>query len=340
VVASGFLLRRGIMLKDGAALEKLAGVDAIVFDKTGTLTEGRPELVEIPAMDDEHWSIAAALGKASRHPLARALASAAAVRNVEPAGFSNGGEQPGCGMQAEWNGQTVRLGRREWVGGAGGDPNRSGRSEIWLRIGAAPAVPFRFDDALRDDAAETVRDLRAMGLEVLLLSGDREEAVARAAARAGIREWRSNCLPTDKASLLAAMRKTGQRVLMVGDGINDAPALASADVSMSPASASDISQNAAALVFTGGRLASVPTAIRTARAARRAVLQNFALAIAYNALAVPIAMAGLATPLIAAIAMSSSSLVVTANALRLPLGLGIAKKPAPAAERVLREAIA
>jgi Cu2+-exporting ATPase len=340
VVTSGFLLKRGIMLKDGSALERLATIGTVVFDKTGTLTEGAPALAECPAADDTVWSVARALGEASRHPLARGLASAASERDISPAVVTNVSEQPGSGMAGVWNGQAVRLGRCEWVGGADAAAEADARSEIWLRVGNGPALPFRFEDALRADAAETIAAIHALGLKVVLLSGDRDAAVAAIAARAGIEDWRARCAPSDKAAFLASLEAAGERVVMVGDGINDAPALASASVSMSPASASDISQAAAGIVFTGCNLAPVLTAIRTARAARRTILQNFALAIGYNLFAVPIAMAGLATPLIAAVAMSTSSLLVTANALRLPLLLRRPNARAAAAAPELREAFA
>jgi Cu2+-exporting ATPase len=341
VVASGLLMRRGIMLKDGGALERLAGIDTVVFDKTGTLTEGRPELVESPLADVKVWAVAAALGAASRHPLARSLADAAKRRGILPASLRAVVERAGFGMEGTVNRTLVRLGRREWVGGMHEDAKRAQRSEIWLRIGDAPAVPFRFEDALRVDAAATVAALKARGLGVMLLSGDHPAAVQSAARRCGIDDWQAHSLPTDKAGALALLRGSDKHVLMVGDGINDAPALAAADVSMSPASAADISQTAASLVFTGPRLEPVVTAITVARRARRLIMQNIALAIGYNAIAVPIAMLGHATPLIAAIAMSTSSIIVTANALRLSLA-GRAKKrpkaaiPAPK----LREATA
>ena len=338
VVSSGLLLRRGIMLKDGSALEKLAGVDTVVFDKTGTLTRGEPQLVETPLADVRLWGVAAALGGASRHPLARSLASAVAGRGIEPVLLQNIAERAGSGMEGEWNGETVRLGRREWIGATGDYSTCSGRSEIWLRIGKQRPVPFRFEDALRPDAAATVHDLKTLGLKVMLISGDHSKAVASAAKRAGIDVWRAHCLPTDKAGALTSLRAAGKRVLMVGDGINDAPALASADVSMSPATASDISQTAAGLVFTGQRLEPVVTAIKTARAARGTIFENIAMAIAYNALAVPIAITGHATPLIAAIAMSTSSILVTANALRLPLAFRRREANRPVAPKILLEA--
>jgi Cu2+-exporting ATPase len=338
VVASGFLLKRGIMLKEGTALEKLADVDTVVFDKTGTLTRGEAALIESPAIDEGAWAIAVALGRASRHPLARGLSKAAAERGVEPADLSYIREVPGFGMEGGIGGEIARLGRRDWVG-ASVEDDGSRSAEIWLRIGKAPPVVFRFEDALRSDAAQTIAALKRLGLSVLLLSGDRAQAVEATAARSGISEWRSACSPTDKARTLTELKASGRRVLMVGDGINDAPALASATVSISPASASDISQTAAAIVFTGDKLEPVLTAIRTARGARRVILQNFALAIGYNVFAVPIAMAGFATPLIAAVAMSTSSIIVTANALRLTLVLR-PRKPRPiAAAPVLQEAL-
>jgi P-type Cu2+ transporter len=339
VVASGILMRRGIMLKDGAALEKLAGVDTVVFDKTGTLTEGRPELVESPLADVNVWAVAAALGEASRHPLARGLANAATARGIAPAKLTSVTEQAGSGMEGLWRNMPVRLGRSGWVGGMA-DEERTGRSEIWLRVGHGPAIPFRFDDALRVDAAATVAALKAEHLGILLLSGDHQEAVVRAARRAGIDEWRAGCLPTDKAGALTFLRSDGKRVLMVGDGINDAPALAAADVSMSPATASDISQTAASLVFTGPRLEPVVTALKVARAAQRLILENIGLAVVYNACAIPVAMLGHATPLIAAVAMSTSSIVVTANALRLSLPFRKKRSRASAPSPALREAAA
>jgi Cu2+-exporting ATPase len=316
VVASGWLLGRGVMLKDGAALERLAEVDVAVFDKTGTLTEGEPRLVEAPEGNADAWAVAASLGQASRHPLARALARAAVERGYAPAALEGISEHPGEGMSGTLGGLGVRLGRRDWVAEA---HSRSASSEIWLRIGDDAPLRFSFADALRPDARDTVAALQAAGIGVVLLSGDQPGAVATVAARAGIADWRAAQRPADKAAFLAGLAAAGHRVLMVGDGLNDAPALASAFVSMSPASGADISQTAAGIVFTGRSLAPVATALAVARAARRIVMQNFALAIGYNLIAVPIAVLGLATPLIAAIAMSSSSIVVTGNAIRLRL---------------------
>jgi len=331
VVASGFLLGRGIMVKDGGALERLAAIDTVVFDKTGTLTEGEPRLSLAPAATPAEWSLAAALGAQSRHPLARALARAAARdSNVEPA-LHDVVEHPGDGMEGRIGDRIVRLGRNGFVGGASDETSAPG-SEIWLRVGDAPPLRFAFEDTLRADAAETIASLKDAGLDVILLSGDRTEAVARVAALAGIDAWRAAMRPAGKAAFLTDLAAKGRRVLMVGDGLNDAPALASAYVSMSPANAADISQAAADIVFTGQMLAPVAVAHDVARLARRIIRENFVLAIGYNLVAVPIAILGFATPLIAAIAMSSSSILVTGNALKLPLLMKLRQRT-PAAVR-------
>ncbi len=192
-------------------------------------------------------------------------------------------------------------------------------SEIWLVTDGAEPVRFAFEDTLRDGAKETIAALKARGLRIELLSGDRHAAVEHVAAVVWIDDWRAECRPDDKVRRLNELAAQGRKVLMVGDGLNDAPALAAGHVSMSPAAAADVSQAAADLVFQGRSLAPVATAHTVAKQATRLVLQNFALAALYNVIAVPIAAAGLATPLVAAIAMSLSSLVVTLNALRLRL---------------------
>ncbi len=333
VVASGFLLGRGVMVKDGAALERLAVIDTVVFDKTGTLTEGVPRLVRAPSATPAEWSIAAVLGGQSRHPLARALAVAADRRGTRIPALEDIVERPGDGMEARLGATVVRLGRREFVGGVVGI-GAEDESEIWLRVGDAAPLRFGFEDRLRQDAVEVVARLRAAGMRVFLLSGDRPAVVERVAKAAGIAEWRAGFRPADKAATLSEMAAAGRRVLMVGDGINDAPALAAAFVSMSPASAADISQAAADIVFTGTRLAPVATAADVARHARRIVRQNFVLAIGYNLIAVPVAILGFATPLVAAIAMSTSSILVTGNALKLPLLVRDRRSRAAASEPV------
>ncbi|RME98826.1 MAG: HAD family hydrolase, partial [Alphaproteobacteria bacterium] len=193
------------------------------------------------------------------------------------------------------------------------------RASLFYRAADGTLAAFECRDALRGDAADTVHTLAGMGLAVALLSGDREEAVRKAAEGAGIGAWRAEADPAEKIAALDALGRD-HRILMVGDGLNDAPALARAHVSISPANAADITQRAADLVFQGDRLKPVAEAVRIARRARSMAFQNFAIALTYNAICVPLAMAGLVTPLIAAVAMSTSSICVTANALRLGAG--------------------
>ena len=321
VVTNGVLFRSGIMVKNGAAIEKLSGIDTVVFDKTGTLTRGRPALIDAEAADPVLLTLASGLARESRHPLSRALAQAAAKRGIAPTPLDEVCEVPGQGLEGFSAGRRVRLGRADWCGGKqGGDARAAGLLALWLQIGDRPPTQFLFRDELRADAATTVAALLASGLEVELLSGDSQGAVRAVADSLGMERYTAAARPADKLARLEALRAEGRNVLMVGDGINDAPALAAAHVSMSPGAAADVSRTAASFVFLNDRLASVVETFRLARRANRVVRQNFALAFAYNAVAVPLAVAGLASPLIAALAMSSSSLIVTANALRLGIG--------------------
>jgi Cu2+-exporting ATPase len=311
VLATGRLMKAGILVKSGDALERIAAIDTVMLDKTGTLTLGHPRLKDRESADAGDLSLAAALAAHSSHPLCKALADAA----VPAQGLSEIREHAGQGMEALWQGKNVRLGSRTWCG-----RDKAGEDalmELWLSVeGRAPAV-FRFEDALRPDAKEIVGKLRQGGLDIMLLSGDRAPVVAAAAAAAGIQNCAGGKTPVEKYDILEKRKKAGARILMVGDGLNDAPVLAGADVSMSPSTAIDMAQNAADIIFMGDGLAPVYIAWRTGIFAQRLVKQNFILAVVYNALAVPLAVAGFVTPLVAAIAMSSSSIIVIANSFRL-----------------------
>ncbi|MBI1260490.1 MAG: cadmium-translocating P-type ATPase [Rhizobiales bacterium] len=314
VVATGRLLRRGVLVKAADGLERLAETDTIIFDKTGTLTFGTPDIANAQEIAPASIALAASLAAHSHHPLAQALArlphDAVAIDEIS--------EESGMGLEGRHQGEPVRLGNRHFVG-ADETVAHSG-SEIWLRRGTEAPVCFRFTDRLRDDAATTVRNLIARGFAVELLSGDREPAVREAATALGITQWRAEARPADKIARLEELKTLGRKTAMVGDGLNDAPALRAAHVSLSPASAADISQNAADFVFQGSGLSTILETIDVSRRARSIVFENFGLALLYNAIAVPLAMAGFVTPLIAAIAMSASSITVTVNSLRLNLG--------------------
>jgi Cu2+-exporting ATPase len=312
VIASGRLFRRGVLLKSPTALERLAAVDTVVFDKTGTLTRASLTLLPDDARDEDSLKLAAAMAARSRHPLARALARA--VPGMVPAEGIR--EVPGQGLVLDTQEGTVRLGSRSFCGVPDTAPGGDG-PELWLARPQRPAVRFAFADALRADAPDVVGALVAQGYRVELLSGDRPPVVGAVADGVGIEHWQAGCTPGDKVRRLEALAAEGRKVLMVGDGLNDAPALAAALVSLSPATAADISQTAADAVFQGDSLLPVLATLRVARRADALVRQNFLLAFVYNALMVPLAIAGWVTPLLAAAAMSASSLIVVGNALRL-----------------------
>jgi Cu2+-exporting ATPase len=311
VAASARLLRRGILLKSATALERLCAADTVVFDKTGTLTLGRPVLIDASSVDRAILRGAASLAAASAHPLARALHRAA----PDVSAASGVREFAGAGLSADTLAGEVRLGSARWCGvEATEDPSGP---ELWYSAPGQSAVRFAFRDQLRPDAAQTITKLRQAGYRVELLSGDRPGVAKATSCAAGIDHWQAALTPADKAARLAELAAEGRRVLMVGDGLNDAPALAGAFASMSPATAADISQTAADVVFQGDRLSPVTETIALARSADRLVRQNLAIALLYNLLALPLAMLGYVTPLVAAIAMSSSSILVIANAVRL-----------------------
>jgi Cu2+-exporting ATPase len=310
VVACGRLYRSGVLVKSGDALERLAEADASAWDKTGTLTLGKPALVNRADISDADFELAAMLARTSHHPLSRAIALPAGMGKAA----ENVKEFPGGGLEAMIDGETVKLGSAAWLGL---DMQGDTASEVWLVRGDKPPVRFAFADQPREDAADTVRTVEAMGLPGRILSGDHEQAVAAMAGQLGMENWQAGLKPAEKIAMLETARDEGRHVLMVGDGLNDAPALASAHVSISLASGTDISKAAADFVIQRDRLEAIPETIAIARKAKRRVLENFGVAVVYNMIAVPLAVLGFVTPLVAAIAMSASSLVVTLNALRL-----------------------
>ena len=307
VVAARRLFERGVMVRDGSAMERLTEVDTVVFDKTGTLTMGRPRLVNAGAIAPDMLAMAAALGAQSRHPFSQTIAGL----GQGAIAFDEVTEIPGAGVEARIGATIWRLGRAGWALGQGGSTGT-----VLTRDGRECAR-FVFEDTLRPGAVQALAALRQAGLRVVMLSGDAEDACRSVADSLGIKDYASGLLPADKLARLAELAEEGHRVLMVGDGLNDAPALGAAHVSMAPASAADIGRNIADLVFLRDGLDAVPLGIDISHRAGRLIRQNIGLAIAYNVIAVPIAVLGHVTPLIAAIAMSGSSLLVISNALRL-----------------------
>ncbi len=315
VVASGSLFKAGVLLQAGDAIERMAQCDTIVFDKTGTLTTPEPRIVNRADIEPELVALAARLALSSRHPLAAALAQEA--RGLSP--LPDASEQAGQGVAAFVDGIEARLGSATFCGAEAqatqalaADPDAT---VIALSHGDRRAV-FLLRQALRPDAVAVVDGLRRAGYRLAILSGDRERPVAQAAAALGIEDARAGLRPGDKIAALEAMAAAGRKVLMVGDGLNDAPALAAAHASVSPVTAAHLAQASADALFLGERIAPVADALAISRRAVAIMRQNLWIAVLYNLVAVPLAIAGHVTPLIAAAAMSGSSVIVTVNALR------------------------
>jgi P-type Cu2+ transporter len=315
VVAAGALFRSGVILNGGDAVERLAEADVIVFDKTGTLTLPEPRVD--PAIDIDPCMLerAARLALSSHHPLATALARMARERSPYPGAT----EEPGQGVRAVIDGKDARLGSATFCGFEGTQaPHDSNASFItFVHDGKVATIAIR--QALRPDAVAVAKALRQRGFDLMVLSGDRAAAVAPAAQELGIEHWRAGLTPAEKIAAIELLKSQGRRVLMVGDGLNDAPALAAAHVSLSPITAAHLTQAHADALFLGDQLRPVLSAVVVSRRARALMKENLALAAIYNVIAVPLAIAGLVTPLIAAVAMSGSSLLVTLNALRARL---------------------
>lgn len=312
VLATGQLMKRGILVKSGDALERLASIDTILLDKTGTLTIGHPILQS--AYNTQSLPLAASLASHSSHPLSRAICQSYKgelldIRDVE--------EIAGKGLQGVYDGQVIKLGSRDWCGDDQVTPSEN--LEIWLSYAAQKSEVFYFKDQLRTDTKEIITQLTENGLNPIMLTGDREIVANIIAAECGIKKIYAEQTPPQKYAVLEELKAQNHKILMVGDGLNDAPVLAGANVSMAPGTAIDMAQNAADIVFMGDQFSPVLEAYKIAVKAQKLVKQNFGLAVVYNCIAVPLALSGMVTPLIAAIAMSGSSLIVIANSFRLRL---------------------
>ncbi len=320
VVATGALFRRGILVNAGDALERIALVDTIVFDKTGTLTEPDPAILNLQDIAPADLRDAARLARSSHHILARTIAhhakNAALIENTR--------EIAGSGVMGCLDGQKIKLGSRQFCLGETGpqtptSPTNENRSELWFRREGEHPVCFHFHQDLKEDAIDVANALRALGFKLEILSGDQTGAVAKAADALGIDTFRAQVKPKDKITHIENLRAAGAHVMMIGDGLNDAAALQAANVSIAPASALDITQGAADIVIVGNRLRPLLELITIARKARKLIVQNFYFATLYNIVAIPLAVLGFVTPLLAALFMSGSSVVVTLNALRAQL---------------------
>lgn len=324
IAATGALARRGVLVQRLDALETLAQIDVACFDKTGTLTEDRLALAQVACpdgVDRQAWQVrAAALAAHSRHPLSQALVRATPSADTPSWPWHGVREQAGQGLEAlDADGRRWRLGSAAWVGAV--PPTDLARPAVWLApqdgTAAPPHARFEFDEALRPDAASLLQSLREQGIGLRLLSGDRAGAVQAVAQRLGLGSAQHDATPQDKLASLRALQRQGHRVLMVGDGLNDGPVLAQADVSIALGHGAALAQQRADIVVLGSRLGEIAQARTVARRCAGIVRQNLAWAVAYNAVCVPLALLGWLPPWAAGLGMALSSLVVVGNALRL-----------------------
>ncbi len=344
-VASGLAARHGILIKNGAVLEGLSSIDHFVFDKTGTLTEGRPAVTALAdrnarwdgvdpaglgAEPRAHLRRLAALERLSEHPVAGAVLALCARAGIDPAGQEVGEveAQPGLGIRGTVDGVRLAAGTHEWLRRNGVEPDpvlvasaafieSGGGSLLRVALDGRETLVIGVEDRLRPDAAEVVAQMKADGIRVTLLTGDRRAAAERIAARLGGMEVQAEVLPQDKDRVIAELQGGGQRVAMVGDGVNDAPALVRADVGIAMGSGTDVSIASADIVLMSSELAKVRQAALLSRRTLSTIRQNIGIAILYNVIMVPLAMAALVTPLVAAISMPLSSLAVIGNSARI-----------------------
>jgi Cu+-exporting ATPase len=317
----------GILVRSAEALERAEKLAVLALDKTGTLTEGRLALLSIEPMaggDNDALRLAASLEQGSTHPLALALLEAAQARGLALAPVAAFANEPGAGVSGQVEGQRLRLGSEEWATPAGQagthaapQPEETAATTVWLANDTTLLARFTLADRLRPTSQAAVARLKALGIRSIMLSGDQEAAAAAIAREAGIEEWRARVKPQDKAAAVAALKAEGQVVGMAGDGINDAPALASADVSFGMAAGSDIALEAADITLMRSDLNGVADAVALSRAVMRKIRQNLFFAFIYNVLALPLAAAGMLNPVIAGAAMALSSVSVVSNSLLL-----------------------
>ena len=310
IVAAGKLFESGAFLKSGDALERIAACDHIIFDKTGTLTELTP-VIESTDESRDTLNLAAHLARGSRHPVSRAIVQAACpgpmATDIE--------ERRGLGLLGTIKGRSARLGSWNWV--SNGNELPPSDASLWFWIDGSEPAPLSLTEALKPGAKQLFDYLAAIGISAEICSGDQPERVERIALQLGLKNWQGGISPIEKASLVERLTAAGHKVLMVGDGLNDAGALASAHAALAPGGALDAARSASDCVYPGDSLSSICSILAIAKSSQSRIKENFTLAVIYNIIAVPIALAGFVTPLIAALAMSGSSIVVTLNALRV-----------------------
>jgi Cu+-exporting ATPase len=336
--AAGRGAQAGVLIKDAEALERMADVDTLIVDKTGTLTMGKPKLTDTVAFGDvteaDILSLAAALERGSEHPLAEAIIEGAEAQGAARQDAADFEAVTGKGVRGTVGGRAVALGNTAMMEEMGLDTTEAeakadalraeGKTAMFVAVEGALAGLVAVADPIKDSTAQAIKELHAQGLRVIMATGDNERTAQAVAATLGIDEVRAGVLPEDKKKLIDALCKDGHKIAMAGDGVNDAPALAAADVGIAMGTGADVAMESAGITLLGGDLMGIVRARKLARATLRNIKQNLFFAFAYNAVGVPIA-AGLLypvtglllSPMIAAAAMSLSSVSVITNALRL-----------------------
>jgi len=321
IAAVGAAARRGILFHDADAIEKLARVNFVAFDKTGTLTDGLPNVASITAASIEAerlaLSYAAALERGSTHPIARAIVRFAEQQNADVVVAEQTTTSAGSGIRGTIDGKPVAVGNERMMRSAGITVRAGTEAIVFVAVDGSVVAELRIGDRLRVDAKAAVDALRNIGIEVAVVSGDAERAVRDVAEAVGASEWRARALPDEKAEYVRSIQARGADVAFVGDGINDAPALAVAQVGIAMGGGSEIALETAQVALVTQEPVAVATAIALARAGVRTLRQNLFWAFAYNVVLVPLAVFGIVHPMFAAAAMGASSLFVVGNALRL-----------------------
>jgi len=312
--ASGRLFASGILLKSPTALERIAKIDTVIFDKTGTLTTGHFKMASLSGWTKNNRALLQSLANASKHPLAKAVSDALADTSLPHFDLEEVTEHPGRGISARHNGITIRLGSARWL--AADQPADTNIARLGFQIGDGPVKWLDFDEQLKPDLADVMAYLDRCGVRRILLTGDHPQAAKGVAEQLGFRSYHAGMTPNAKLTFVTDLQNSGASVLMIGDGLNDTGAMAAADASIAPSNALDAARTTADVVLLGTQLHKLPFLLTTAKTARRRILQNFIAAGLYNMVAIPLAFLGVVTPLIAAIAMSASSVTVILNAVR------------------------
>jgi len=334
MVGTGRAARHGIYVRNGEALELAAGLHVVVFDKTGTLTEGRPRVTDLvnvsTLLDEELFALALTVESGSEHFLGRAIAAQARALGLDAATAEGFQALPGLGVRARVADQRVLLGNRDLLQGQGvdtmpleNDAQRlaaQGKTPVYMAIGTDPVALFGIADSARGDARSAVERLHRLGVRTLLVTGDIQPAAEHIAAEVGIDEVIAEAKPEDKLAVIEWLRAQGLRVGMIGDGVNDAPALAAADVGFAVGTGTQVAIEAAQLTIAGGDIERVADAITLCRRTMKVIHQNLFWAFGYNTLAIPIAASGRLSPMLASAAMAMSSVSVVSNSLRLNRG--------------------